>query len=67
MKFVKYFLFLWAILALLDPYPNPGTPLNPDTDPDPQHWFKLHSFEVLISITSLPNLYTTTFCRVVSS
>ncbi len=33
------FLFLWVIFALLDPDPDtdPGIPLNPDTDPDPQH------------------------------
>jgi hypothetical protein len=24
--------------ALLNPDPDPGTPLNPDTDADPQHW-----------------------------
>jgi hypothetical protein len=40
MKFINFFLFLWVIFALLEPDSDtdPGTPLNPD--PDPQHWFK---------------------------
>jgi hypothetical protein len=43
MKLINCFLFFWAIFALLkririaNPDPDPGTPLNPDTDPDPQH------------------------------
>jgi hypothetical protein len=28
LNFLTFFLFLWVIVALLDP--NPGTPLNPD-------------------------------------
>ncbi len=34
-KFMNFFLFLWAVVALLDPDTDPGTQLNPDTDPDP--------------------------------
>ncbi len=34
MKLFNFFPCLWVIFALLDP--DPGTPLNPD--PDPQHW-----------------------------
>jgi hypothetical protein len=34
MKFILFFLSLWAIFALLDPDSDPGTPLNPD----PQLW-----------------------------
>ncbi len=30
MKFVKKFLLLWVIFALLDPDPDPLTRLNPD-------------------------------------
>ncbi len=30
MKFINFFLFFLAILALLDPDTDPGTPLNPD-------------------------------------
>ncbi len=33
MNFINCFLCLWVVFGLLDP--NPGTPLNPD--PDPQH------------------------------
>ncbi len=37
---MKFFLqFLWVIFALLDPDPDPGTPFNPD--PDPQHCIKV--------------------------
>ncbi len=34
-----------VIFALLDPYPDPGTPIesesnpDPDMDPDAQHWY----------------------------
>jgi hypothetical protein len=52
MKFINFFLCLWAIFALLDLDADPGTPYNPDpiriqsgsgyvdpdTDPDPQHY-----------------------------
>jgi len=37
-KCVNFFLCLWVIFALLDPDTDPGTPLNPD--PDPEHWKK---------------------------
>jgi hypothetical protein len=30
MKFVNFFLFLWVFFVLLNPDPDPGTPLNPD-------------------------------------
>jgi hypothetical protein len=33
MKFINFLLCLWVIFPLLDPDPDPGTPLNPD----PQH------------------------------
>ncbi len=29
-KFIYFFLCLWVFFALLDPDPDPGTPLNPD-------------------------------------
>jgi hypothetical protein len=35
LKFINFFLSLWVIFALLDPDPDPGSPLN--LDPDPQH------------------------------
>jgi hypothetical protein len=46
MKFFNFFLRLWVIFALLDPYPDPDCesgygsrdPVNPDSDP--QHWIK---------------------------
>jgi hypothetical protein len=34
MKFL-YFLFLWAIFALLDPDPDPATQIKADPDPKP--------------------------------
>ncbi len=30
MKFTNFFLFLWVIIYLQDPDPDPGTPVNPD-------------------------------------
>ncbi len=49
MKFINFFLVLWVIFALLDPYPDCESGYgsrntiesgsNPDTDPDPQDWF----------------------------
>jgi hypothetical protein len=41
MKILDFFLFLWVIVALLDPDPDPATQINADpcgypyTDPDP--------------------------------
>ncbi len=37
-KFINFFLYLWVIFALLDLDADQGTPLSPDTDPDPQQW-----------------------------
>jgi hypothetical protein len=37
-KFINFFLYVCVIFALLDPDTDPGTPLNPD--PDPEHWKK---------------------------
>ncbi len=34
---MNFFLFLWLIFALLNPDPDPGSPLN--LDPDPLHCF----------------------------
>jgi hypothetical protein len=41
MKFINCFILFWAIYALLDPYPEceSGSPLNPDPDTDPKHYF----------------------------
>jgi hypothetical protein len=36
MKFLYFFLFLWAIFALLDLDPDPTNQIN--ADPDPKFW-----------------------------
>jgi hypothetical protein len=36
MKILYFFLYLWAIFALLDP--DPAAQINADPDPDPQPW-----------------------------
>jgi hypothetical protein len=58
MKFINFFQCLWVIFARLDPDQDPdsgsgtdpGTPLNPD--PDPQHCFysALVSMKIVIAI-----------------
>ncbi len=36
MKFLNFFVLLWVIFALLDPYPDPVPPTQ--LNPDPQPW-----------------------------
>ncbi len=33
------------MIANSDPDTDPETPLNPDTDPDPQHWLTVNSLK----------------------
>ncbi len=50
-NFINSFLFFWAIFALLDPDPDPGTPMIPGLDP--RQWFSPHIYKNLNSCTPI--------------
>jgi hypothetical protein len=47
MKFLSFFCFCgsflpsWILIRIANPETDPGNPLNPDPDTDPQHWYKV--------------------------